>query len=480
MTARDSHAGGIRSRRFAGTLRTRIILWYSVVITCCIAAFSLTAGISFSEYVAQDLDRRVHEDIELAARAIVIDSEGNPAWPGGFLEKQIAEEEGGGHWVEVWDSGGRRRLSAGTFDPKLPDHQPLRGPLTYEIAGGPVRVMSEHVTAGGTRYLVRAAVSELPARRQIRSLWARIVVISLGILILGGLGGIALTHRLMGPLGRMAMHARRITAEQLHERLDVRAAGEELEQLGDAFNATLARLEASFAQLRRFTADASHEIRTPLTVLRSVGEVALQGDKSEAEYREVIGAMLEEVDRLSRLADDLLAIARAEAGQKSYKFESVDLWLLAGEVVEQLGVLAEERGQSLSVDGEPTAIDGDRLSLRQALVNLVDNAIKYSPEGARVTVRVRGNAEFATLAVDDEGPGIAPEHAEKIFERFYRVDRSRAREIGGTGLGLSLVKLTAEAHGGKAEVASTVGRGSTFKIIFPLRHTGVSSSAPAR
>lgn len=452
------------------TLRTRITLWYGAIIGLCLLTYSVTVGVSFNHHVERELDRRVHEDIELAARALVVEN-GIPSWPGGFLGKQIEEEEGGGHWVEIWDSAGNRRLVAGTFDLALPDPADGTPPgiaRTLKLPTGPVRAMSESVRVAGSTFLIRAAVSELAARHQVRSLWLQLGGISLMVLVLGGMAGLALAHRLVGPLGRMAAHARRITAEQLHERLVVENAGEELEQLRDAFNATLARLEGSFGQLRRFTADASHEIRTPLTALRSVGEVALQGEKTPAEYREVIGTMLEEVDRLSRLADELLALARVEAGQTQYRFEPVDLTVLAGHVAEQLSVLAEERGQALVLEApEEVLVEADRLALLRSLVNLIDNAIKYSAEGAPITVRVRTEADQAILEVSDHGPGIGPEHLERIFERFYRIDPSRSREMSGTGLGLSLVRLIVEAHAGRVEVESEVGDGTTFRIVLP-------------
>lgn len=472
MPTRDKNRGPAGFPRVGGTLRRRITLWYGVAIALCLLTYSLTVGISFTGHVRRELDRRVHEDIELAARALVTDEAGNPVWAGGILGKQIEEEEGGGHWVEVWDPDGRRLLTDGTFDPQL-NTNPVTHPQgiahSHETAQGPVRTMWEPVDIGGKRIIIRAAVSELPARAQIRSLWIELGVISLLVLTVGGVIGVELAKRLVGPLSRMSRDAQRITAEQLHERLDVAGAGEELEQLGDAFNATLARLEASFAQLKRFTADASHEIRTPLTALRSVGEVALQGEKSGAAYREVIGTMLEESDRLARLSESLLAIARAEAGQVHYKFEAFDLRSVADQVVDQLGVLAEERGQTLTVLGDSTTVTADRLVVRQALVNLVDNAIKYSPEGSNVKIRVTRESDGAEIAVEDDGPGIAPEHQEKIFERFYRIDPSRSRELGGTGLGLSLVKLAAEAHGGLVEVDSTIGRGTTIRLILPSR-----------
>jgi heavy metal sensor kinase len=452
------------------TLRGRIALWYGAIISVGLIGYSVAIAWSFARHVREELDHRVHEDIELAARAISIDDQQRPSWPGGFSRKDIEEEEGGGHWLEVWDFQGNRLLTAGTFDPGLTGKpRGEEAPRTLEIAGERVRVKTEVVRVESREFLVRAAVREESSSRQIRSLWLELAGISLTVLILGGIGGIALAHRLVGPLARMAGHARRITAEDLHERLQTEGGGEEVEHLRDAFNSTLERLESSFSQLRRFTADASHEIRTPLTALRSVGEVALQGAQSKEEYREVIGTMLEEVDRLSRLADELLAIARAESGQGHFLFERLDLARLAADVASQLEVLAEERQQLLKVRAdEEVTVNGDRLSLRQALMNLIDNAIKYSPERSEVTVAVGSDGAQAVVEVIDQGAGIAPEHRERIFERFYRIDPSRSREMGGTGLGLSLVKLAAEAHGGKVEVDEREGGGSVFRFTLPL------------
>ena len=452
------------------TLRTRIALWYGAIIAVCLVGYSVAVAASFAWHVQQELDHRVHEDIELAARAISIDEQGRPYWPRGFEKKDIEEEEGGGHAFEVWSYGGERLLSAGTFAPGFPEvPQGEEPPRTVELSGRRVRMKTEAIRVGAQTFLVRAMVSEDPSRRQIRSIWTELALISATVLVLGGFGGIALAHMFLGPLARMADHARRITAEDLHERLQSDVSGLELEQIRDAFNTTLARLESSFAQLRRFTADASHEIRTPLTALRSVGEVALRTEKSGDEYREVIGTMLEEVDRLSRLSDELLTIARAEAGQVTYSFEALDLGRVATEVADQLSVLAEERQESLVLDAAgPVIVLGDRLSLRQALMNLIDNAIKYSPEGSPVNVAVRRDEKMGIVEVRDQGSGIPPEHHDRIFERFYRIDPGRSREMGGTGLGLSLVKLTADAHSGRVELESTVGQGSTFRIYIPL------------
>lgn len=462
-----------RVNRFPGlrSLRGRITGFFGTVLAACVTAYSIAVGLAFTAHVNQELDRRVHEDVELAARAVVVDAQGRLSWAGGFLGKYVEEEAGGGHWLEIWSLSGERLLATGTMEePALgPPVSERRGTTRTAASGaGPLRVKTESVVLGGREILVRAAVLEAGTRAQIRTLWLELAAVSASVLLLGALGGWLIARRALGPLARMAEHARRITAEELHERLSAEKSGVELDVLRDAFNETLARLERSFDQLRRFTADASHELRTPLTVLRSVGEVALRSDRSPAEYRETIGTMLEEVDRLTRLAGELLTLARAEAGSAQLKFESLDLTAMAEEVVEQLSVLAEERQQRLEARlTAPVPVRGDRLAIRHALLNLVDNAIKYAPEGSVVTVRSGSANRAAFVEVLDEGPGIAPEQQPKVFERFYRVDPSRSREVGGTGLGLSLVKWAAEAHGGRVELESAVGKGSTFRFVLP-------------
>jgi signal transduction histidine kinase len=224
--------------------------------------------------------------------------------------------------------------------------------------------------------------------------------------------------------------------------------------------------------MRRFTADASHELRTPLTAMRSVGEIGLRAKRESAEYREIIGSMLEEVDRLSLLVDRLLTLSRADTGDSMLAMDRVDLGELAEEVTAQLDVLAEEKQQSLSVkvDGRSSCI-GDRMVLRQALLNLVDNAIKYSPVGGRITVRVSRSVEGAAiLDVSDTGPGIPAEQQQRVFDRFYRVDRSRSRENGGgTGLGLSIARWAVEVNGGQLTLENRDEPGATFRITLPSR-----------
>jgi len=242
----------------------------------------------------------------------------------------------------------------------------------------------------------------------------------------------------------------------------------------------LGRLQAAFDQLRRFTSDASHELRTPLTAIRSVGEVALQEQRSPVEYRDVIGSMLEEVDRLTRLAESLLALSRADAGHIQLLREDISLVRMAKEASSVVEVLAEEKRQQIDIEGDANlVVSVDRLILRQALVNLLDNAIKYSPAGSQILVRVQsGGDKQAYLEVIDQGPGIPREHQPHVFDRFFRVDKARTREWGGAGLGLSITRWAVEAHGGDITLKSEEGQGSTFRVSLPLAK--VSSASPSK
>jgi heavy metal sensor kinase len=319
---------------------------------------------------------------------------------------------------------------------------------------------------------VETAAAPITAEQRIEQQMDEIlVVLVLGLpLIVGlaGVGGYVLARGALTPIDHLAADARRITAERLHERLSVANEHDEIGRLAAVINDTFARLEFSFDQLRRFTADASHELRTPLSVIRGIGELGLGETRSPAEYKEAIGSMLEEVDRLTRLVDTLLQLSRADAGTIQLSPERLDLSELARDVATSLGILAEERRQRLQVDApEGVSIRADRLVLRDAITNLVDNAIKYGPQGSQIDITVRADTTQAALTVADEGPGIPAEHRERIFDRFYRVDEGRSREMGGTGLGLAIAKWAVEANGGALAFVPT-GKGAAFRITLPL------------
>ena len=325
------------------------------------------------------------------------------------------------------------------------------------------RVRSREIEIGDKRATATVALDEAPLNAAIRTLAVVLLAMFPAALALSLAGGYLLAGRMLAPVGAMATKAREITAERLSERLPVGDPSDELGRLAVVVNETLSRLQSSFEQLRRFTADASHELRTPLTAIRTTGEVALQSPRDAAFYKDVIGSMLEEVDRLSRLVESLLTLTRADAGTLQAKRERVDLGALAKGAVETLRVLAEEREQKIAVDvdGSPS-VSADPAILRQAALNLVDNAIKYTPVKGEIHVSVRTSGRDAVLEVSDSGPGIALEHREKIFERFYRIDPSRSE--GGVGLGLAIARWAATVNGGRLELVE----GSTFRIVMPV------------
>jgi heavy metal sensor kinase len=309
-----------------------------------------------------------------------------------------------------------------------------------------------------------------PEARVEQQLDEILLVLALGlpiVVVLAGAGGYALARRALLPIDHLAAEARRITADRLHERVSVPNEHDEIGRLAAVINDTFARLESSFDELRRFTADASHELRTPLSVIRGIGELGLRETRTIDEYKDAMGSMLEEVDRLTRLVDTLLRLSRGDAGTVRLSPDVLDLGDLARDVASSLGILAEERRQRLLVEAAETVrVWADRLVLRDAVTNLVDNAIKYSPAGSTIAIRVDGDRGHARLTVADQGGGIPPEHRDRIFDRFYRIDEARSREMGGTGLGLAIAKWAVEANGGAIALESAPA-GSVFRISLP-------------
>jgi signal transduction histidine kinase len=235
----------------------------------------------------------------------------------------------------------------------------------------------------------------------------------------------------------------------------------------------LQRLEDSFTQLRRVTSDASHELRTPLASLRSIGEVSLQNNHSAAEYRDVVASMLEEVRRLTHLVDTLLVIARADSGQISLNLSVFSCLDLVQEVTDLVGILAEDKQQTICVSGSTElTICADRGILRQAVLNLVDNAIKYSPRESEIFIELRRlSIDMGEIVIIDRGPGITAAEQALVFDRFYRTDEGRSRESGGTGLGLSIAKWAVEVHAGSIGVLPGSVGGSCFYVRLPLEHS---------
>jgi len=329
----------------------------------------------------------------------------------------------------------------------------------------------------GRLYLVRSGMLLDQIEDDLRQLVGVLASLVPLILLMGGLVGWLLASDALRPVAAITATARQITASNLNERLPLRGTRDELDRLSATLNEMIARLQDSFEQMSHFLSNVSHELRTPLAALRGSCEMAVRSAKSEEECRAVLADNIEELDRLAHTVSDLLALARAEAGQTLLKRRTENLAELVRDAVESARVLATERGVSIDcqTDSE-TTLEFDPEHLLRLLINLLDNAIKYNQPNGRVEVQVKTVDNWAVVSIADTGRGIASEDLPHIFDRFYRGEG--ATSAGGTGLGLSLARWVATEHGGRIEVNSQPGNGSTFRLWLPTKPGAALGSAP--
>jgi heavy metal sensor kinase len=343
--------------------------------------------------------------------------------------------------------------------------------LSSPAAAGPAGAVGarSNPAAGSPRYIVEVGVSTERTESTLRQV---LLLLAIGLPIavcIAVTGGFILVKRSLEPVDGMARKAEEITQLNLNERLPVMRSGDELERLSVALNHMISRLQDAIQTSKRFVADASHELRTPLTVLRGELEGLAQDAQLRAHTREHLGSMLEEVDRLAEIVESLLALSKLDAGEASSERVKFDLGELATSTAEQMSLLAEDKSITVICEAAPQVmVEGDRARMKQVVVNLLDNAIKYTPNGGRVLLKISRDAHEAILDVADNGVGIPADALPHMFKRFFRVDDSRSREQGGAGLGLSIVKSICNAHGAAVEVRSTPGEGSCFRVRQPL------------
>jgi heavy metal sensor kinase len=288
------------------------------------------------------------------------------------------------------------------------------------------------------------------------------------VLILGSLGGWILARRSLSPVGYIASKAQSITSENLRERLSSRGTGDEMDHLIHTINEMIGRLEGSFKRMTEFTADASHELRTPLCAMRGEAEVLLLKPRSPEEYQEALVHFIEEFDRLNQMISDLILLSKFDASQMELKMAPLRLDLLLKVLGDLFRVLAEQKGLAFEVEApEEVVLAGDKARLQQLFTNLIDNAIKYTSKGS-IRITLEKERDSLLVRIRDTGIGIPKEEQDKIFKRFYRVDKSRSKESGGVGLGLNIAEWIARAHHGRIEVESVLNQGSTFTVYLSL------------
>jgi len=457
------------------SIRARLTLWYTGVVVLILLLVSVAAYSLLRWHLYNDLDASLFTVAGVLREAPPADPTA-PLPPDleplvrGFLGPEFADA-----LMQLLDPEGRLRSRA--LRPALPlSYQArvnaLRGEPTLETVqlttGDEARLLTMPVVRGGR--IVDLVQVAMPLRRTrqtlLRYVETLLVLVPLGA-VLSAAGGWLLARRALRPVDRMSQSALRISAEDLSRRLERRGTQDEIDRLADTLNAMLARLEAAFGEMQRFTADAAHELRTPLTALRGGIEIALRAERSPDEYRRVLASSIEEVDQLIRLAEDLLLLSRSSVGLSAAR-QLVDLEPLCLEALE-LGVrLAKGKGVNVSMGATvPANVHGDAGALRRVLLNLVDNAVKYTPAGGSVVISLARLADSVALVVEDTGIGIDPADAKRIFEPFLRLDAGRNRDTGGSGLGLAIARSIVLAHGGTLEVDNRPGGGSRFTINLP-------------
>jgi heavy metal sensor kinase len=338
-----------------------------------------------------------------------------------------------------------------------------------ELAGGDLLIATVPHRVGEHRYLIEVGVSSAITEATLDDVVAMLAVGLPVAVIIAVAGGFVLVRRALVPVDRIARKAEDITQHNLSDRLPVVRTGDELERLSVSLNHMISRLEDAIQTSKRFVADASHELRTPLTVLRGELESLAQDPQLKSQTTETLGSMLEEVSRLSGIVEGLLALSRLDVGEAQAEWVPFDLAELAATTADQMSLLAEDKDIAVVCEAAPSiTVEGDRARLKQVIVNLLDNAIKYTPRGGTVRLQISRQDGFAVLDVADDGIGIPPEALPHVFKRFFRVDDSRSRDKGGAGLGLSIVHSICTAHGAQVEVSSVLGKGSRFRVRQPL------------
>jgi heavy metal sensor kinase len=460
-------------------LRVRLTLWYGTALALILITFSVVLYTITERSLRDQVDESLQETAEAAVRSLeergflpLIDED--------ELLNQFPELARIDKFFQIFSPSGTITLRS----PNIRQHEvPLsRKALEVAFTGRtifesakypnepPLRLISVPIVyRGSLLYVVQVGTSlEAVDGTLHRFLIVLLVMtpIALGIALAGGW---FLAGRALRPVDSITLAAQRISGGDLTQRLPPPRSSDEIGRLTDTFNNMIARLETSFEQIRQFSSDASHELRTPLTVMKGETELVLRRERPLNDYQAVLESNLEEIDRMSRIVDELLFLSRADLGEIKMESEPVRLEALVEDIYRQALLLGQERNIQV-VLGELTSatVCGDELRLRELILNIVDNAVKYSHPGGEVGIRLRVADSSAWLSVIDHGIGFPPDAQRRIFDRFYRTDEARAHTKKGTGLGLAICAWIVDTHHGRIEVESEVGKGSTFTIVLPL------------
>jgi heavy metal sensor kinase len=452
-------------------IRLRLTLWYFAMLAVGLLAFAFFTLAMLEHAMHRTVDERLRAHMAAVQQIIEENGNRNPAALQHDLDEDV-ELAPDLTLLAIWSPNGNLVYrSAAMNRMQVPDRRPqiFDRPKTRAYSHHRLRTLVRNIATPHAGYIVMVAIPVrdfIEASHQLENtLWIAIPL----LLLLAGAGGYWIASRALSPIFSMIAAAEAIHPSDLSTRLREPAAKDELRRLALTLNGMLDRLQAGFERITRFTADASHELRTPIALLRTRTEILLRRPRSAEEYRAALEANLDELERTSTLLEELMLLARADAGAETLSFSDVDLTELVRSTTSVTQPLAEAKELTWCVALPPVSIHthGDEAALRRLLVVLIDNAVKYTPRHGSVRIALEASGDAATLAVSDTGIGIAEDALPNIFDRFYRADQSRERAAGGAGLGLSIGQWIAERHGVAISAKSVLAEGSTFTLKLP-------------
>lgn len=459
------------------SVRSVLTLWYSFVLLLAFAIFSISVYVYLEHLLVQRLDKNLIDDVEWITRLLEGETKNSQA-------KELSDEVqdviyrhfsvNPENFVVLLSTPDKaeilyesdNRLDRILLQTAIPTGQTILQAIDDEQSGY-MRVAARRMP----NYLIQVASTREPIDQVLDHLLSILGVLAPVMLFVSISGGWLLAGIILKPVRDISRRTQRITAENLGERIPERNVDDELGELIETINATISRLQSSFSEIRQFSMNVAHELKTPLTIMKGESELALTKQLSGEETQELILSYLEETTRMARIVDDLLTLAKADIGQVALESQAVNLTEMINELFEDAQILAEPKNIVVElVRNDPVTVQGDNARLRQLFRAILSNAVQYIDNGGTIRIESRQSAASVEVSIEDTGIGIAPEHVEKIFERFYRVDQARTRRRGGSGLGLSIAKWIAESHGGRISVESTLERGSRFVIYLPKRN----------
>ncbi len=451
--------------KFFKSLKFRLTIWSLVVIMVLLLVFGTVAYFMLSHNLYQNLDESLRKRVSELQSSLEI------------KDGQIVFEEKFSELVMFYDADGALLQILGPNDEFANIDglvkQTLFGQSSFLTAvtkdGQEVRLYAAPFTVDSkTRIAIVVGRPPDEIKNTLVTFRSMLGLSALAVIILAGTGGLFLASRALRPVDQITGTAREIGESDLSRRIEIESE-DELGRLAATLNQMISRLEEAFNRQRQFTADASHELRTPLAVIQAESTLATEKERTPAEYRKSLELVSQEVAYMSDIIGKLLFLARSDAGKEPLNLEEVNLKQLLTELSLNGEVHYREKGLEINLGQlDALTVKGDKLKLRQLFPSLLETAVKYTPNGGSITSSIARKDGTAVVAISDTGIGIPPEHLPHLFERFYRVDTARSRADGGSGLGLAIAKYIAEAHGGKIEVESQVGKSSTFRVVLPL------------